>query len=660
MHAQCLLALASHLPDGEHERSKCHLLNLFHRVDYFYYQLITQIILFIDYKARMKRFKSVLLCLFALSGVVCAQSVESIKSSNEYLSGEGWGESLKAADNAALQDLISKISVSVESQFENIEEEITDQVNVDSRSACRSVVNTYSQATLQNTQRIVIENEPDAHVFRYVKRSEVDKIFESRRLKVFDMVASATRAVEKGKIDDALRYYYWSYCLLQSIPGANSVADANGHILTHWIPKQMNEVFSGVTVQKVSEEDNIAEIRVMFKGMPVTSMDYTYFDGMDWSNLYSAKDGRGFVELRPGMTTENLKIKCEYEYSGEAHIDKEISTVVNVMKGRVFRDAYVMVEKEASPQPLPKRGDANIAEKDVNNSVLAIQSKNTITMLTESESAPYRESIEKVIAAIKSGSYVNAEECFTEDGRDMYRRLISYGNARLMGEPSYSFYAVGTDEVTCRSVVMSFSFRNNTRKFVESVTFTFNKEGKIDYLAFALDEKSTTDILQHAAWSEYARKILTEFLENYKTAYALKRLDYIRSIFDDNAVIITGKVLTRQTNAMGEMGGEYLNNKYVQYTRQSKEQYMRNLERCFDSNEYINIRFANNDIVKAGVGGEVYGIQIKQDYYSTNYGDTGYLFLMVDLNDPKQPVIKVRSWQPERDPNFGLIDLSHF
>lgn len=628
----------------------------------------------------MRRVYHALLILFVSLQITVAQNTDEIRRSNEYLSGEGWGESLKAADNAALQDLISKISVSVESQFENIEEEMSDQDGVDSHSACRSVVNTYSQATLQNTQRIVIENEPDAHVFRYVKRSEVDKIFESRRLKVLDMVASATRAVEKGKIDDALRYYYWSYCLLQSIPGANSVTDANGHILTHWIPEQMNEVFGEVEVQKVSEEGHVAEIRVLYKGQPVTSMDYTYFDGMDWSNLYSAKDGRGFVELRPGMTTDNLKIKCEYEYSGEAHIDKEINTVVNVMKGRVFRDAYVMVE--GAPLSSPSMGSTQASRNTVtsdlqsdvavsgnfkspsNNLQIANPQgqpqKQTIEMLSVDDEKPYRESIEKVIAAIKSGYYADAEECFTEDGRDMYRRLISYGNARIMGEPSYSFYAVGTDEVTCRSVVMSFSFRNNTRKFVESVTFTFNKEGKIDYLAFALDEKSTTDILQHAAWSEYARKILTEFLENYKTAYALKRLDYIRSIFDDNAVIITGKVLTRQTNAMGEVGGEYLNNKYVQYTRQSKEQYMRNLERCFASNEYINIRFANNDIVKAGVGGEVYGIQIKQDYYSTNYGDTGYLFLMVDLNDPKQPVIKVRSWQPERDPNFGLIDLSHF
>lgn len=606
---------------------------------------------------------SIILILLLFCNIISAQSVDDIKASEEYLTGEGWGESLKAADNAALQALISKISVSVESQFENIEEEITDQVSVDSRSACRSVVNTYSQATLQNTQRIVIENEPDAHVFRYVKRSEVDKIFESRRLKVLDMVASAARAVEKGKVDDALRYYYWAYCLLQSIPSTNAVTDADGHVLTHWIPEQMNEVFGGVKAYKVSEENGVAEIRVLFKEQPVTSMDYTYFDGMDWSSLYGAKDGRGFVELRPGMTTENLKIKCEYEYSGEAHIDKEISTVVNVMKGKVFRNAYVMVENNDNVNVNENHSIAiasNLQSSTNDIQEVYQQEQNKISLLSNEKSVPYRESIEKVIAAIKSGNYATAEECFTEDGKEMYRRLISYGNARVMGETAYSFYAMGENEVTCRSVPMSFSFRNNGRKFVEDVTFTFNKEGKIDYLAFALDEKSTTDILHHAMWSEYARKILAEFLENYKTAYALKRLDYIRSIFDDNAVIITGKVVTRQANAQGEVGGEYLNNKYVQYTRQNKEQYMRNLERCFASNEYINIRFANNDIVKAGVGGEVYGIQIKQDYYSTNYGDTGYLFLMVDLNDPKQPVIKVRSWQPERDPNFGLIDLSHF
>ena len=150
-----------------------------------------------------------------------------------------------------------------------------------------------------------------------------------------------------------------------------------------------------------------------------------------------------------------------------------------------------------------------------------------------------------------------------------------------------------------------------------------------------------------------------EFLENYKTAFALERLEYIRTIFDDNAVIIVGKLATVASSVVPEYQTQY-NNKVVIRTRYTKEQYLKNLERCFNSNEFVNIRFANNDVIKAGKGGEIYGIQIKQDYYSTNYGDTGYLFLLVDINDPKAPMIKVRTWQPEPDPVDGLFDISHF
>lgn len=57
---------------------------------------------------------------------------------------------------------------------------------------------------------------------------------------------------------------------------------------------------------------------------------------------------------------------------------------------------------------------------------------------------------------------------------------------------------------------------------------------------------------------------------------------------------------------------------------------------------------------KMNGGGELYAIQIAQDYYSSSYGDKGYLFLMVDINDPENPIIKVRTWQPDKDPNFGL------
>lgn len=594
----------------------------------------------------MKRHNIIFFLALVLPATALAQSVDEIRESPDYISGEGFGRSLREADNDALKSLISKISVSVESDFSSVEEEVASDEGLDSKSAVKSVISTYSQATLQNTERIIIKNEPNAEVFRYVKRSEVNRIFESRKAKLLDMLESAAKAESKGKIDDALRYYYWGYCLLQSLPNSNAVTNANGKILINWIPEQINDIFDDIHFVKQNEDGNYIELQVLYKNNPVTSLDYTFFDGMNWSNLYSARDGRGVLEMRPGASKDNLQVKCEYEYFGESHIDKEIAQVVEVMSGRVFSDAYLRVDNNAPAISVKTDTNSNIAASTVDEYA---PERSTLTLLDENESEPYRASMDKVVAAIKSGSYNSIQDMFTADGLDMFNKLVSYGKGRIVGTPEPVYMAMG-DEVVCRSIPINFSFKNNNRQFVENITFTFNADRKIDCLAFGLDEQAADDILHHAAWGEYARKILTEFLENYKTAYSLKRLDYLRSVFDDNAVIITGKVMTRPQ--MDDAGRQYLNNKYVQLTRQTKEQYLRNLERCFDSNEFINIRFAENDVVKAGVGGEVYGIQIKQDYYSSNYGDTGYLFLMVDLNDPKQPVIKVRVWQPEKDPDF--------
>ena len=99
----------------------------------------------------------------------------------------------------------------------------------------------------------------------------------------------------------------------------------------------------------------------------------------------------------------------------------------------------------------------------------------------------------------------------------------------------------------------------------------------------------------------------------------------------------------------------------IKYNRQTKDQYLRNLKRCFERNEFVNIRFSSNDVKKLGIeGGESYAIQIQQDYYSSTYGDKGYLMLIVDVNDPHKPLIKVRTWQPEKDPEFGIYGPEHF
>ena len=54
-------------------------------------------------------------------------------------------------------------------------------------------------------------------------------------------------------------------------------------------------------------------------------------------------------------------------------------------------------------------------------------------------------------------------------------------------------------------------------------------------VAFGLNKPAVDDIMNRGAWSDEARKVMINFLESYKTAYALKRLDYISSIFSNDA-----------------------------------------------------------------------------------------------------------------------------
>jgi hypothetical protein len=271
------------------------------------------------------------------------------------------------------------------------------------------------------------------------------------------------------------------------------------------------------------------------------------------------------------------------------------------------------------------------------------------------DGSPYLPLLQRVEKAIREKDCASARDCFTDEGYEIFTRLVQYGRGVIVSEPEYTFMTF-EDGIMVRALPMRFSFSNNRRAFVEDVVFNISQaEGKIRSLSFALPGDVCTDILRYEKWGEYARLALIHFIENYKTAYALKRLDYIESIFSDNALIIVGKVVKAYTNPE-----RVYSTRSAKLTQYSKEQYIRQLSTVFRSNEYVNLKFTDISVKKAGTGGDIYGIQLKQDYFSTSYGDTGYLFLMVDLNRTEEPVIHIRTWQPEKDPDFGLYDISSF
>lgn len=601
---------------------------------------------------KSSRKQYLLLFFLILSFLGMAQTIDQIKADRSYLWGEGTGNSIREADQQALGDIISQISTQVQSNFERTIMETGQKFS----ETVNYVLKTYSNATLNNTNRLILQNEPDAKVFRYIKKSEIAKVFESRKQKIIGFAKNGEQAVRDLQLGDALRYFYWSQTLLRSHPDANQVtmtsSDGTEVLLMTWLPVQINAIFANISVQieKSETKSTYQEflLNIRYKNQPVRNLDYSYWSGQDWTNIYSAKDGLGVAELPRMSAGDDLRLKIEYSFEGESSIDMELRDVMHKLPQVPYRNAYLTVSKnnvQSQAASIPEVQSKSTQPADGNTSGL--------TVLTDI--ADQQAILNKVLEAIRSKNYVAVKSLFTTDGYDIFQKLMQYGNAKILRTGTVKYFQHG-DFVLCRSVPMSFSFQNNNRTFVEDVVFILNNANLITNITFGLSKQSVDDISSNSFWSEKTRMELINFMENYKTAYALKRLDYIENIFSDNALIITGSVVKVKSSPEFQ----YSNNQIVRYNQMSKAQYLRNLQHCFRSNEFINIRFADNTVRQSGKGKELFGIQIKQDYFSTNYGDTGYLFLLIDMTDSIAPVIHVRTWQPEKNPDGSIYGLSDF
>ena len=608
-----------------------------------------------------------------------AQNIAEIKADREnFIWGEGSGATLKEADQIALADIIGQISTQVESRFEKTVSETGDKF----KETVNDVLKTYSSATLKNTERVIVQNEPDTKVFRYVRRTEIAKVFESRKNKLIELAHNGEAALKNIQIADALRYYYWAQTLLRSHPDASDIrmTSSTGEevLLITWLPVEINQIFSNmmIKIDEVEKKDNYTNclLDIRYKNEPVHSFDYTYWGGQDWSNIVSAKDGVGVIELPRTDNGTDIRIKMEYAFEGEANIDMELRDVMQKIPQVPYKSSYMIVNTKTTkpittlPPGVSTAQTNNVSETNsiAVNSVTTtpaaltveaeqvpkagINSMNILTNVADKDAV-----MKKIIAAINTKNYEAAQGLFSDDGYSIFQKLMEYGNARILKMIDLKYYQYD-QLVICRSIPMSFNFKSNNRTFVENVVFYFDKDNKICNLTFSLSKLAVDDIAANTNWSQQTRMLIMSFMENYKTAYSLKRLDYIQKIFSDDALIITGTV----TKVNNTPENKFLNNSIVKYNRLTKAKYLKNLEYSFKSNEYINIRFADNTVRRSGKSNDIYGIQIKQDYFSTNYGDSGYLFLLIDLSDTISPQIHVRTWQPEKNPDGSIYGLSDF
>ena len=255
---------------------------------------------------------------------------------------------------------------------------------------------------------------------------------------------------------------------------------------------------------------------------------------------------------------------------------------------------------------------------------------------TDSADSDVKKSINKVIKAINKKQYCDIQDLFTEEGYDMYLSLIAYGSAEVSGNPIYSIYNHG-DKKVVRSIPMSFSYKNCPRNtFVENIVFTLNSDNLIESVSYALDDQVLKAVMEKTMWSDESKSAIIGFLEEYRTAYPLKRYDFIANVFDQGYIAVPPEC------------------------RLHKLEYLTDFNDCCIRNEFINVSVTDINVLKNAHGGEVYGIQLKPEFYTSEISNTGYQFLLVDFNDPDSIKILVSAWQSEPDPDFGLYDISSF
>ena len=587
--------------------------------------------------------------LFIVSLQAWPQTWDEIRDSRgQYLYGEGFGSSAIEADRNAMQDLASQIKVRVSSELtlksDKAQTGSGRRTRFSQTDSLESVITSYSDVTLHNCRRLIVSNGPEEyHYVRYIHVSDISRMFAEREAKIKYMLNVAEKAERELKMDAALKNYYWSSILLRTLPSPSSVSytdlDGEAHLAEVWVSGKISEILDGLTFEfdgYADEANGLGRLYVSYEGEPVTSVDYTYMDGINWSILTSAKDGLGVLEFRKNLELSSISAMVEYQYYHERHQDPEIAGILDVMPPVNFPEAYKSGIKLESRKK-------NVVEHEC-------EPQYDMAAIDNEEAARYSEAVRRILDAVDGGESEDVRELFTPEGYDAYQRLLMYGNAKVLDDNQLDYLRF-EDEVYCRSIPMDFAFSTNDKHFVEDVVFVFDSTARVSGLMFALEDRTVNDILSKSKWEDRHKMVLIQFLESYKTAFALKDIDYLSSIFSEDALIITGRVVKK----VAVENQITLQSQYVEYNHQSKEEYMNNLRWSFASKEYINLKFSNADIGSYRTESGLFGIQLKQDYYSSNYGDTGYLYLYVDLRDSDRPIIHIRTWQPEPNPDVDSV-----
>lgn len=610
----------------------------------------------------MKLFKrALILTILAIFTMYShAQSIDEIKKNSNYIWGEGNGTTMSDAEGEALRQMSVQISVSVYNS--SYDEESNDN------SVQKAVLQSVSSAKFTNVQMRVLEEEPNARVFCFMPRSEVKKMFEKRASHITNMVDAGKTAESRMMIDEALRNYYWALVLAKTTPEPVEIEfnDKKGEA-TSLLPIKIKSVLAMInaSVDEIQDGKNLI-LGFTYNGKPVSSLNFKYNDGQSIVGPIVARDGIG--EASMASIPADGKLHLTYELRFRNEVDPTDSDIAGAFNAGLLPNINSSVAIAIKNNSKKKAAAPVLASAEI----LAAQptnDKHSIAMQNADNTDDLQQAVLAVEAAISSNNPKSAFNYFTPEGYTLFANLMAKnGKVTLVGKAQSHNFIIADGYIIGRATNIKRQFRNG-KAFMEKLVYRFNPESrKIESVAFALTQRAENDIMNAAAsWPEVSRWAILNFMEDYQTAFALKRTDYINSIFSDDALIITGTILKKLDNAERafdrskslDLGGP----KDIAYSQLSKTEYIDRLRKIFSTREYVHLQFEDNvtrmidlPAINGINKGAAFGIEIKQRYESTGYSDDGYLTMVFDTRG-KLPIIHVRLWQPDKN---NMMSLQEF
>jgi hypothetical protein len=177
------------------------------------------------------------------------------------------------------------------------------------------------------------------------------------------------------------------------------------------------------------------------------------------------------------------------------------------------------------------------------------------------------------------------------------------------------------------------------------VAITFDRTGKLTSFHVSISQNLYIKAMEcNDQVTDFKRRqIILDFVEQFRTAYNTKDINFLNQVFSDDALIITGKMVLPKK----EHSDFTISNPKVVYKKQDKKTYLSNLSKVFKANKLIRVTFDDIKVTMHPIDANWYGVTLHQGYTSDRYHDDGWLFLVWDFSDETHPVIHVRTWQPD-------------